>query len=118
MQPLVALSSTEAEYVAVTDAFKEVVWLQGLLQEIHLLQSKVVVHSDNQSAIHLSKNLVYHEHTKHVDVRYHYVRDLVANGTVIILKVPTKTNPADMGTKVLCENLGSPVICCFKVDGD
>lgn len=84
-----------------TNAFKEAVWLQGLLQEIHLLESKVVVYSDNQSVIHLSKNPVYHEHTKHVDVRYHYVRDLVANGTIIILKVLTKNNLVDMGTKVL-----------------
>ena len=75
MQPLVALSSTEAEYVVVTDAFKEVIWLQGLLKEIHMLQGKVVVFSDSQSAIHLSKNPVYHERTKHVDVKYHYVRD-------------------------------------------
>ena len=51
--------------------------------------------------IHLSKNPVYHEHIKHVDVRYHYVQDLVANGTVNILKVPTENNPANMGTKVL-----------------
>jgi len=101
LQPLVALSSTEAEYVAVTDAFKKAVWLQGLLQEIHLLQSKVVMYSDSQSAINLSKNPVYHKRTKHVDVRYDYVRDLVANGTVIILKVPKENNPVDMGTKVL-----------------
>lgn len=101
LQPLVALSTTEAEYVAVTDAFKEAIWLQGLLKEIQLLQDKVTVFSDSQSAIHLSKNPVYHERTKHVEVRYHYVRDLIANGIVSILKVLTKDNPADMGTKTL-----------------
>jgi len=75
LQPLVALSSTEAEYVAVTDAFKEATWLQGLLKEIQMLQGKVTVFSDSQSVIHLCKNPVYHERTKHVDVKYHYVRD-------------------------------------------
>jgi len=59
------------------------------------------VYSDSQSAIHLSRNPVYHERIKHVDVRYHYVRDLVANGTVILLNMPTENNPFDMGTKVL-----------------
>ncbi|XP_052205128.1 B3 domain-containing transcription factor VRN1-like, partial [Diospyros lotus] len=84
-----------------TDAFKEAIWLQGILKEIHLLQSKVVVFSDSQSAIHLSKNPVYHDRTKHVDVKYHYVREMIANGTVGIQKVSTANNPADMGTKVL-----------------
>ncbi|XP_052193868.1 uncharacterized protein LOC127802200 [Diospyros lotus] len=101
LQPLIALSSTEAEYVVVTNVVKEAVWLQGILQEIHLLQGKAMVYSDSQSAIHLTKNPVYHERTKHVDVRYHYVRDLVTNGTISILKVPTENNPADMGTKLL-----------------
>jgi len=64
LQPLVALSSIKAEYVAVTDAFKEVIWLQGLLKEIHLLQGKVVVFSNSQSTIHLCKNPMYHERTK------------------------------------------------------
>ena len=68
MQPLVVLSSIEAEHVAVTNAFKEAIWLQGLLKEIQMLQGQVVIFSDSQSAIHLCKNLVYHERTKHVDV--------------------------------------------------
>ncbi|XP_052192797.1 secreted RxLR effector protein 161-like [Diospyros lotus] len=101
LQPLVALSSTEAEYVAVTDAFKEAIWLQGLLKEIHMLQDKVVVFSDSQSAIHLCKNPVYYERTKHVDVKFHFVRDQVAKENVIIQKVPTENNPADMGTKIV-----------------
>ena len=101
LQPPVALSSIKADYVAVIDAFKKAIWLQGILQEIHLFQSKVMVYSDSQSAIHLSKNPIYHERTKHVDIRYHYFRDLVTNDTVIKLKVPIENNPADMDTKVL-----------------
>ena len=101
LQPLVALSSTEAEYIALTDAFKEAIWLQGLLKELQLLKTEAVVYSDSQSAIHLSKNPVYHERTKHVDVKYHFVRDLIANGEVQIQKIPTEENPADMGTKIV-----------------
>ena len=71
--------------MAVTDAFKEAIWLQGLLQEINLLQGKVKVFSDSQSAIHLCKNPVYHKRTKHVDVKYHFVRNHVSDGIVEIL---------------------------------
>ena len=49
----------------------------------------------------MSKNPVYHKRTKHVDVKYHYVRDQVANGIVIIKKVPREDNPGDMGTKIV-----------------
>ena len=59
------------------------------------------MHSDSQSAIHLCKNLMYHERTKHVDVRYHFVRELVANGDIHIQKISTEDNPADMGTKTV-----------------
>ncbi|XP_031261280.1 secreted RxLR effector protein 161-like [Pistacia vera] len=101
LQPLVALSTTEAEYVAVTDAFKEAIWLQGILKEINLMNGPVTIYSDSQSAIHLSKNPVYHERTKHVDVKYHFVRDQISKGTVSLLKIPTEENPSDMGTKVV-----------------
>ena len=86
------------------DAFKEAVWLQGLLREAQLVNSVVTIFSDSQSALHLSKNPVYHERTKHVDVRFHFIRDLIANHTVKLLKVSTEDNPADMGTKVVTCN--------------
>ena len=101
MQPIVALSSTEAEYIAIADVIKEAVWLQGLLTEANLTEGKVTIYSDSQSAIHLSKNPVYHERTKHVDVRFHFVRDVVAQGLIELKKVPTEENPADMGTKII-----------------
>ncbi|XP_031258987.1 secreted RxLR effector protein 161-like [Pistacia vera] len=101
LQPIVALSSTEAEYIAIADVFKEAVWLQGMLSEANLSDGKVIIYSDSQSAIHLSKNPVYHERTKHVDVRFHFVRDLVAQGVVELKKVANEENPTDMGTKVI-----------------
>ena len=61
--------------MAVTEAVKEVIWLQGLLEELGVVQEHVCIYSDSQSAIHLAKNPVYHLRTKHIDVRYHFVRD-------------------------------------------
>ncbi|XP_031266637.1 secreted RxLR effector protein 161-like [Pistacia vera] len=77
LQPLVALSMTEAEYVALADGFKEAIWMQGLLTETELTDSKVTIFSDSQSAILLSKNPIYHERTKHVDMRFYFIRDLI-----------------------------------------
>lgn len=101
LQPLVALSTTEAEYVALADCTREFIWLQGLLKEARLLDSSVTIFSDSQSAIHLSKNPVYHERTKHVDIRFHFLRELIAAGTLKVEKVATEDNPSDMGTKIL-----------------
>jgi len=98
---LVALSSTEVEYVDVTDAFKEAIWLQGLLNEIQVIQGRVVVFSDSQSAIHLCKNPIYHGRTKHVDVKFHFVRDQMANGIGNIQKVPTNTTQLIWEPKLL-----------------
>ena len=71
-----ALSTTEAEYIAATGAMKEVLWLQGLVKELGVLNSVVEIFSNSQSAIQLCENLVFHERTKHVDVRYHSLEKL------------------------------------------
>ena len=60
------LSTTEAEYVAVTEASTELIWLQGLLAELGFKQVLNVLHSDSQNAIHLAKNSAFHSRTKHI----------------------------------------------------
>lgn len=60
-----------------------------------------MVHCDSQSAIHLAKNQVHHGRTKHIDVRYHFIREIIENGVVNLVKIGTKDNPADMFTKVV-----------------
>ena len=60
-----------------------------------------MVYSDSQSALHLCKNPVFHERTKRVDVRYHFIRENVTEGSIHVDKVATEENPADLGTKVL-----------------
>ena len=101
LQSTVALSTTEAEYMAVTEAVKEAIWLHGLLDELGIGQKSIKVHCDSQSAIHLAKNQVYHARTKHIDVRYHFVRKILEDSTILLQKIQTKENPADMLTKVV-----------------
>ncbi|GJW07711.1 retrotransposon protein, putative, ty1-copia subclass [Tanacetum coccineum] len=77
LQHVVALSTTEAKYMALTEAVKESIWLKGLLIELGVNLRSVVVNCDNQSAIHLSRNAMFHERTKHINVRYHFIREIV-----------------------------------------
>ncbi|KAL2243545.1 UNVERIFIED_CONTAM: Retrovirus-related Pol polyprotein from transposon TNT 1-94 [Sesamum indicum] len=69
LQNIVALSTTEAEYIAMTEAIKEAIWLKGLISEIGFMKNKTLVFSDSQSGIQLCKNPVFHYRTKHIDVR-------------------------------------------------
>ena len=101
LQPTVALSTTEAEFMAITEAIKESIWLRGLVGELHSCQGATIVHSDSQSAIPLTKDPMHHERTKHIDVRYHFVRDIVAQGEIIVHKISTEENPASILTKTL-----------------
>ena len=77
LQKVVALSTTEATYIALTKAIKEALWLRGITQELKLHDHVITIHCDNQSVIHLSKNQVYHEKTKHVDAKLHFVRETI-----------------------------------------
>eukprot|EP00253_Pinus_taeda_P016429 PITA_16429 len=102
----VALSTTEAEYIAASHACKEAVWLKGLLGEFGKLQDNIRLLCDSQSAIHLAKNPAYHSKSKHIPIKYHFVRQVITERGVSLEKVHTKENCADMFTKpVLLEKL-------------
>nr|GEV94323.1 retrotransposon protein, putative, Ty1-copia subclass [Tanacetum cinerariifolium] len=94
LQAITALSTTEAEYISSTEGVKEAIWLRGMVNEFGLPQEELVVYFDNRSAVHLTKNNKFHSKTKHIEVRHHFVRDIVD-------KIHTNDNPADMLTKVL-----------------
>jgi phosphoribosyl-AMP cyclohydrolase len=98
-QAVVALSTTEVEYMATTHASKEAVWLQRLYSGIGLVQQVVRLDCDSQSAIFLAKNPTYHSKTKHIDVQYHFVRDMVEEKKVLLEKVDTLKNVVDSLTK-------------------
>lgn len=101
LQPVVALSTTESEYISLTEAVKEAMWLRGLLSDFGITHGPVQVWCDSQSAICLSKNAVFHERTKHMAARYNFIRDIVEKKEVEVLKIHTSKNPADILTKVV-----------------
>ena len=73
LQSIAALSTIEIEYMAILEAVKEAIWLQGLLEELEVVQKHVDIYSNSQSTIHLVKDLDYHACTKHIDIRHHFV---------------------------------------------
>jgi hypothetical protein len=99
LQKCVALSTTEAEYIAISEAGKEMVWLKNFLKEIGKEQDKSVLFSDSQSALCLAKNPVFHSRTKHIQLKYHYIREKINDGTLSLEKILGAENPADMLTK-------------------
>lgn len=104
LQKCVALSTTEAEFIAITEACKELLWLKKFLQELGLKQERYVLHCDSQSAIHLSKNSSFHSRSKHIDVRYHWIRDVLNDKLLQLEKVHTDDNTSDMLTKALTKD--------------
>jgi phosphoribosyl-AMP cyclohydrolase len=98
-QVVVALSTTKFEYMAATHASKEAIWLQILCSGIGLVQQVVRIDCDSQSAIFLAKNPTYHSKTKHIDIQYHFVRDMVEEKKVLLMKVDTLKNVVDSLTK-------------------
>ena len=116
-QQSVALSSCQSEYMAASDAAREAVWLRRMY-EMDLGYSDLTVETrgdlsereyhggkpltifeDNQGCIYLSRNPVSHKNNKHIEIRYHYVREQVAAGTLKLVKIDTKENVADIHTK-------------------
>ncbi|KAE8822081.1 hypothetical protein HRS9139_10470 [Pyrenophora teres f. teres] len=103
-QATVALSSCEAEYIAELEAAKEAIWLRGLLSSLNLTakaSGPVRILGDNEGALALAKNPMFHARTKHLDIRYHFVREKVEEGLVHMEWVSGKENLADGLTKPL-----------------
>ena len=102
-QATVALSSTEAEYMASTHAVKEALWLRSLLRDIECCDvgTTLEIKVDNQSSIALSKNPTQHARTKHIDIQHHFVREQVEEGNVKLEYCPSEDMVADVMTKAL-----------------
>ncbi|GJR02021.1 hypothetical protein Tco_0525005 [Tanacetum coccineum] len=98
LQPSVALSTTKAEYIPLTEATKEGIWLKGLIEDFGFPQDQAIVFCDSMSAICLAKDQVYHDWTKHIDVRYHFIR---TERRIKVKKIGTEDNPADVFTKLV-----------------
>jgi transposase InsO family protein len=113
-QTVVALSSTEAEYMGYSEAAKEAIWLHRILAEIdqrtpiHQEEEQgkwgyppARIYVDNQGGIDLASNPKYHDRTKHIDIRYHFIRDATQKGLVQLVHLPSSENTADILTKPL-----------------
>ncbi|KAH9648352.1 hypothetical protein KPL70_025549 [Citrus sinensis] len=120
LQHVVALSTTEAGYTAAAEAVKEALWMKGLIAELRMSQKTVDVLCDSSSAIYLSKNTAHHEKTKHINIKLHFIRNVVSMGVVRMVKIHTDRNHADMLTKVVttakfkvCLDIAGLGCCCY-----
>lgn len=101
-QATVALSTVEAEYVAMSRCAQQVVWMHNWLEEVAIEYSTPgLIKGDNRGAIALSKNTKDHGKVKHIDIRHHYIRELLEDGAIVIEHVPSSDNLADLFTKPL-----------------
>jgi len=103
LQTVVALSSTEAEYIALSEASRLAVFLKNVLVELQTQQPSVPIHlfEDNQSAIHISNNPENTSRVRHLDIRYHFVRQCIEDGKIKLHYIPTQCQLADSFTKSL-----------------
>ena len=100
-QKTVAHSSTEAEYMSLSDCSRQVAWVHQLFKEVGYDLDSIEVSSDNQGAIFIASNPVTERRSKHIDIRYHYIREVIECGLVEVNYIPGENNPADLLTKNL-----------------
>jgi hypothetical protein len=101
-QPTVSHFSTESEYKAITNASAELVWIQTLLGELGIISPcPLVLRCDNIRATYLIANPLYHAHKKHIEIDYHFVRDMVAKKTLDVRFISGQDQLADILTKPL-----------------
>ncbi|GKB04089.1 retrovirus-related pol polyprotein from transposon TNT 1-94 [Tanacetum coccineum] len=102
-QQSVAMSSTEAEYIAVAGCCANILWMKSQLTDYDIIYEKVPIFCDNTSAIAISNNPVLHSRTKHIDIRYHFIRDHILKGDIELHFIPTQYQLADIFTNPLDE---------------
>jgi len=102
LQTVVALSTTEAEFIAATSAGQEIIWLRNLFSELgYKFNASSTLHIDNQSALSVAKNPEHHGHMKHLDLHFYWLRDEVEKGNIRLVHLRTDEMPADIMTKAL-----------------
>jgi enoyl reductase-like protein len=102
-QTSVALSSAKAEYAAVSSAACQAMWIRKILADVGYKQEQgTVIFCDNTSAIAMARNPGQHGRCKHIDIKIHFVRDLVAGGEIVLEHISTENQKADILTKALC----------------
>lgn len=102
LQMSVAFSTTEAKYMAILEAVNKLTGQKTFLGQLGKEQLNCTLFSKRQSVIHLVKNPVFHARTKHIQLRYHFIIELVDEGTLSLRKVPGSSNSSDKLTKAVC----------------
>ncbi|GKC28534.1 hypothetical protein Tco_1035828 [Tanacetum coccineum] len=97
------MSSAEVDYVAAAGCYAQVLWIKSQLADYDVLYDKVPIFCDNTSAIAMSNNPVLHSRTKHIDIRYHFIRDHILKGDIELYFVPTDLQLDYIFTKPLAE---------------
>jgi KUP system potassium uptake protein len=117
-QPIITLSTTEAEYMASTQATKEAIWMAKLMKELGYMKEKkaMVIRCDNQGAISLTKNPMQHVRTKHIDVQHYFVPKQVENGEITFKYCSTEDMVADVLTKALPKERYNKLITMFRLE--
>lgn len=101
-QPTIALSTTEAEYMAASHCTREAIWLRKLMADVGVVQAEATkILCDNQGCIALAKNPTHHSRTKHIDVQHHFIREKLESGEICLEYCPTEDMVADVLTKAL-----------------
>ena len=100
-QNSVTLFTTGAEYISAGSCCSQLLWMKKLLSDYGISQDTMVVYCDNSSTINISKNSVQYSKTKHINIRYHFIRDLVERKIVVLEYIPTERQNADIFTKPL-----------------
>ena len=100
-QKTVVLSSIEAEYMVLSDCSCQVVWMHTLLGELGYHLKAIPICGDNQGSIFIASNPVTEKRSKHIDICYHYIREVIFNGCVVVYFIPGDNNPTDLLTKNL-----------------
>ena len=113
-QNSIFLSTVEAKYIAVGSCCTQLLWMQKLLHDYGICQEHLTIYCDNTSAINIFKNPVQHSQTKHIEIRHHFIRELVEDGTLTLEFIHTDDQKANFFTKpfdskqfeFLCQNIG------------
>ena len=117
-QATISRSSTEAEYRALATTTSELVWLHQLLQTFQVsFSTPTLLFCDNQAAIHIASNPIFHEHTKHIELDCHFVRDKVTKGFVKLFPNKSQNQLADLFTKALPASTRFPFLSKMEMLG-
>ena len=117
-QPTIALSTLQAEYMALSDASRECIARSHLYEELQLPIPTPVIYSDNQGALVTAEDPTNYARTKHIDLRYHFIRNCIDNGILSVDYIPGQDNPADIFTKALANTKHSHLLDLLGIQTD